>query len=108
MALCKLKLNPDKTEFIVFGSKVQLQKLSSYFPVNILGSLLHPADIVTNPGVWFDADFYLSEHVKKTCKAYFLQKSDLCRIKQYLTQEVAVLAVNALVSSRLDYLTLCL
>ena len=28
---------------------------------------------------------------------------DLCRIRQYLTPEVAVLAVNTLVSSRLDY-----
>ena len=28
---------------------------------------------------------------------------DLCRIRQYLTPEVAVLAVNALVSSHLDY-----
>ena len=48
MALSKLKLNPDKTEFIIFGSKAQCQKLSSQFLVNILGSLLHPADIVKN------------------------------------------------------------
>ena len=33
---------------------------------------------------------------------------DLRRIRQYLTPEVAVLAANALVSSRLDYCKLCL
>ena len=38
-----------------------------------------------------------------TCKACFLQRRDLCRIRQYLTPEVAVLAANALVSSHLDY-----
>ena len=69
MAVGKLKFNPDKTEFIVFVSKAQHKKLSSHFPVNVLGSLLHPADIVKNLGVWFDADFSFSEHVKKTCKA---------------------------------------
>ena len=53
----KLKLNPEKTEFIVFGSKAQHQKISSHFPVSILGSLLHPVDSVRNLGVWFDADF---------------------------------------------------
>ena len=33
----------------------------------------------------------------------FLQMRDLRRIRQYLTPEVAVLAANAFVSSRLDY-----
>ena len=103
MSLSKLKLNPEKTEFIVFGSKAQRQKISSHFPVSILGSLLHPVDSVRNLGVWFDADFSFSEHIKRTCKACFLQMRDLRRIRKYLTSEVAVLAANALVSSRLDY-----
>ena len=53
--------------------------------------------------MWFDAEFSFSEHVKRNCKACFLQMCDLCRIRQYLTPEVAVLVANALVSSRLDY-----
>ena len=103
MSLSKLKLNPEKTEFIVFGSKAQRRKISSHFPLSILGSLLHLVDSVRNLGVWFDAEFSFSEHVKRTCKACFLQMRDLRRIRQYLTPEVAVLAANALVSSRLDY-----
>ena len=92
MYLSKLKLNPEKTEFVVFGSKAQHQKISSHF--SILGSLLHPVDSVRSLGVWFDAEFSFSEHVKMR---------DLCRIRQYLTPEVAVLTANALVSSCLDY-----
>ena len=103
MSLSELKLNPEKNEFIVFGSKAQHQKISSHFPVSILVSLLHPVDSVRNVGVWFDAEFSLSEHVKRTCKACFLQMLDLRRIRQYLTPEVAVLAANGLVSSRLDH-----
>ena len=103
MSLSKLKLNPEKTEFIVFGSKAQCQKISSNFPVSILGSLLHPVDSVRNLGVWFGAEFSFSEHVKRTCNACFLQMRDLRRIRSYLTPEVAVLAANALVNSRLDY-----
>ena len=106
MYLSKLKLNPEITEFIVFGSKAQRQKISSHFAVSILGSLLHPVDSVRNLGVWFDAEFSFSEHVKRTCKACFLQMRDLRRIRQYLTPEVAVLAGNALVSSRLRLLQL--
>ena len=62
MSLSKLKLNLDKYEFIVFGSKAQHQNLSSHFPVNIVGNLLHPSDIVRNFGLWLDAD-YFSGHI---------------------------------------------
>ena len=103
MSLSKLMLNPEKTEFIVFGSKAQRQKISSHFPVSILGSLLHQVDSFRNLGVWFDAEFSFSEHVKRTCKACFLQMCGLHKIRQYLSPEVAVLAANPLVSSHLDY-----
>ena len=36
MSASKLKLNPDKTEFIVLGSKRQRDKLKVYFPTTIL------------------------------------------------------------------------
>ena len=42
----------------------------------------------------------MSRRLAKTC---FLQMRDFRRIRQYLAPEVAVLAANALVSSRLDY-----
>ena len=101
MSLSKLKLNPDKTEFIVFGSKVQHQKISSQFPVSILCRLLRSVDSVRNLGMWFDAEFFFSELVKRNLQS--VQMHDLHRIRQYLTPEVAVLAANALVSSHLDY-----
>ena len=41
----KLKLNPNKTEFIVFGAKDRDKWLSDTFPVNILGHCLSPTAI---------------------------------------------------------------
>ena len=46
MSASKLKLNPDKTEFIIFGSKRQRDKLKSYFPATILGNPPCPAESV--------------------------------------------------------------
>ena len=40
MSTSKLKLNPDKTEFIIFGSKRQRDKLKACFPIDILGNSL--------------------------------------------------------------------
>ena len=99
----KVKLNPDKTEFIVFGSKSQRIKLNHSFPVNILGNLISPKDAVRNLGVWLDSDFSFSGHVMKVCKACFAHVRDLKRLRGHLTDEAALMAANALVGSRLDY-----
>ena len=103
LSVNKLKLNPDKTEFILFGSKNVCTKLGKFFPVNILGTLLSPAEAIRNLGVWFDSDFSFSCHVRNICKACFVHIRDLRRLRGYLTREAALLAANALVGSRLDY-----
>ena len=61
----KLKLNPDKTEFILFGSRNARTKLSKFFPVNILGYLLSPVDAIRNLGVWFDSHIVLFIYMSK-------------------------------------------
>ena len=57
MSASKLKLNRDKTEFILFGSKKQIEWLKACFQIDILGNPLHPTESVRNLGVWFDSDF---------------------------------------------------
>ena len=103
MLTSKLKLNPDKTEFILFGSKKQRERLNACFPIDILGNPLHPTESVRNLGVWFDSDFSFSKHVQNVCKACFSQLRDFRNIRQFLTQDAAVSVANAFVSSRLDY-----
>ena len=75
MSASKLKLNPDKTEFILFGSKKQKERLNECFP-DILGNHLHPTKSVRNLGVWFDSDFSFSKHVQNVCKGCFSQLRD--------------------------------
>ena len=103
MGCNKLKLNPDKTEFILFGSGLQRSKLARCFPVDILGSKLCPTDLVRNLGVLFDSSFTFSHHVSSVCKACSIHLRDLRRIRRHLPKPVAVVLANALVSSKLDY-----
>ena len=50
----KLKLNPDKTEFILIGSQRNCNQLLRQFPINILGNQVSPAQSVRNLGVVFE------------------------------------------------------
>ena len=85
MSTSKLKLNPDKTEFIIFGSKRQRDKLKACFPINILGNPICPVGSVKNLGVWFDSDLSLSKHVQNVCKSCFVKLCDFRHVRWFLT-----------------------
>ena len=103
MPISKFKLNPDKTEFISFGSKTQRDKLKVCFPINILGNPLCPVGSIKNLGVWFDSDLSLSKHVQNVSKSCCVKLGDFRHVRRILTNDVSVLVANALVSRWLDY-----
>ena len=99
----KLKLNPDKTEFILFGTKSQRAKMADCFPVDVLGNEISPTEKARNLGVVFDSDFSFSNQVVSVCKSCFVGLRDLRRIRRNLSKRNTITLANALVSSRLDY-----
>ena len=68
----KLKLNPDKTEFILFDSPSQHASLAGCFPVDILGSKLCPTELVRNLQVFFDSGFTFSKRVASVSLVLFI------------------------------------
>ena len=59
----KLKLNRDKTGFIVIGDDQIRRSLKSSFPVSLLGKIMEPMELVKNLGVILDAE----NSMQKTC-----------------------------------------
>ena len=103
MSANKLKFNPEKTEFILIGSKNNRKQLLPHFPINIIGNQVSPAQSVRNLGVVFDSNFSFSDHVSQVIKSTRVHARDLYRIRPLLDLNTSVLLANALVSSRLDY-----
>lgn len=103
MSANKLKLNPDKTEFLLIGHERQRSKYLAMFPVDLLGVQTGPAKTARNLGVIFDKNFSFRSHVSAVCKSCRYHIRDLRRIRRYLTLDSAKLLAHALVSSRLDY-----
>ena len=94
----KLKLNPDKTERIIIGTKQR-----NHFPVKQLDSDTFPLDTVRNLGVVFDSDFNFRQHISQVCKSCFYHIRDLRRIRRHISISAAKTISTALISSRLDY-----
>ena len=97
----KLKLNPEKTEFIIIGDRQARESLINKFPTHLLGNSISPTDIVKNLGVTFDSGNTFTSHIT-TCACYYHLK-DLRRIRKFPSVDNAALLANSMINSRLDY-----
>ena len=85
-----LKLNPDKTELLLIGSKNNCIQLLSHFPVNILGNQVSLAQSVKNLGVVFDSNLALLDHVSQFIKSSRVHARGLYRICHILNLKTSV------------------
>ena len=104
----KLKLSPDKTEFLLIGKEQQQSKYLFMFPIELFSVKTNPAKSAWNLGVIFNKTFSFCWHISAVCSSCFYHMQDLQRIRCHLDLESAKLPATALVSSHLDYCNLLL
>ena len=97
-----LKLNPDKTEFIMFGYKNQLVKCTTSY-VTISDSTIPNSPSVKYLGVTLDENLNLKEHILSKCRKGNANFVRICNIWEYLTKDACTTLVLGLCISHLDY-----
>ena len=97
-----LKLNPDKTKFIMFGYRNQLDKCKTSY-VTISGSTIPKSPSVKYLGVTLDENLNLKEHILTKCRTAMANFVRICNIQQYLTTDACSTLVLGLCISHLDY-----
>ena len=98
MSTIKLKLNPDKTEFLLIENEWQQSKFLSLFPTELLVIQTYPAKSAGNHGVMFDINVTFHWYISAVCSSCFYHMWDLQHIHRHLDLDSA----TTLVSSRLD------
>ncbi len=96
-----LKLNNDKTEFIVIGTRQQRSKIDIPH-ININGIDIAPTSTVHTLGLMFDSEMSMKAHVSSINRSTYPQLKNLRAIKPFLDMEVANTAAYAFVSFHLD------
>ena len=102
MNATKLRMNPDKTEFIYFGSKAQLSN-SRINTVDVCGDKIKISNSVTYLGAFLDETLSFKSHVNKKCQAAMINFVKIRKIRQFLSQEACATLVLGLIMSHLDY-----
>ena len=99
-----LKLNDQKTEVIVFGSRYHINKLcDTDLSVKVGSERIKPVSSVRNLGVFQDQHLTMKPHMMKVSKSCYFNIHRISRIRAYLTEKATKTLVNALVTSKLDY-----
>ncbi|XP_039753361.1 uncharacterized protein LOC120628806 [Pararge aegeria] len=98
-----LVLNPSKSKYILFGSAKQLYKLRSGVSIDIEGCAIERVCKARNLGLLMDADLRFEEHLAEVVRNCFYRLKILYKVRQYLSVEVRLQLVEALVLSKLNY-----
>ena len=70
MVVDKLKLNEEKTEFMLTWTHRQLSKVRTD-SLLVAGTVVSSVSEARNLGVWFDSKFQFQTHINKPCQSAF-------------------------------------
>ena len=102
MSKCKLKLNGEKTEFMVITSPYY-RNVVKQVSLNISDVDIMQAQRVRNLGVMFDTVMNMRPQITNICKCANYYLRCIGSVRKYLTDDSAALLIHSFVSSRLDY-----
>ena len=92
----------DKTEFIAFGTRQQLNKLC-FNEINVCGETIRAVPTVRNLGVYLDQELKMKDHVYQIVKSSYIDIRKIRSIKKFLSKDSLKPLVQCFILTRLDY-----
>jgi hypothetical protein len=99
----RLKMNESKTEFIIFGSRQQLNKLASRNSLNVSGTTVTTSDSIKYLGVYLDKNLNFKKQITTKCRTASYNLFRIKKVRKYLTEHACNTLVLGLVVVHLDY-----
>ena len=97
-----LKLNDDKTEFLMIGTPQQLTKVTTT-SIKIGLDSIQKSEAARNLGFYYDAHMKSTTHINKLCSTLYLTLKNIAKIRHKIDMDTTRILVQALVTSKLDY-----
>ena len=91
-----LKLNEDKTEFLVVHPKHR--QTPPVHSITVGNDNIEPSECARNIGVVFDHNLNMDRQITSTCRSAFLHISNIRKVRKYLPQHAAETVVHELVT----------
>ena len=101
MIMNKLKINDDKTEFLLISSSRSSVHLDRQLTIG--SSTISLSSSCRNLGVMFDEHMKMDSQVNNICKNMLFHLRNISSIRSTLSDSAAAQLIHSLVTSRLDY-----
>ena len=98
----QLKLNDNKTEIVLIGSRQQLQHLPD-INIHIGNETVKPVNKARNLGIIFDSNMNLNDQINHVCKKANHQLIKIKQLRKYLSKKDTETLVHAFITSSIDY-----
>ena len=95
-----LKINQDKTEFIIFSCKSDQY---NHLSINVGSEIIHPNKSVKILGITLDSNMNMQQDLVNTCRSSNMHIRKINSIRKYLSKESTLTLIIATVLMRLDY-----
>jgi len=102
MAINKLMVNPEKTEFFIAASEYYYGRLQHH-NLHLGDVIISPTRSVRNLGAVFDCHMKMDEHVAQLTRSLNFHIRNLARIRRFLDFDSCHHAVRSLILAKLDY-----
>ena len=97
-----LKLNDDKTKFMIIGTHAQLDKVN-VSEIVVRQAKVPAVTIIRKVGTWLDTNLTMSAYINETCQVAIYHLYNIKRISRYLSYDDRKSIVEANIMSRIDY-----
>ena len=97
-----LKLNENKTEFLLLVTKHQLSSVGT-LEIKIGKDCIKSVSCARNLGFWMDSGLKTKTHINKLVSTLHQSLKGIAKIRQLVDKETCQTMIQVLITSRLDY-----
>ena len=98
----RMKLNPKKTEFIIFGSSTQLGKCAME-QINVCGTEVKKCELTCYLGAWLNATLNFKHYTNIKCHTALANVKKIWLIRNLLDRESCEILICSLILCHLNY-----
>ena len=103
MACNLLRMNDDKTEIMLVGTKAKLKSVPQTSSLTVSGSTIPFSYKIRNLWVYLYSNLSMDQHVNLLYRSVFLELRRIGHLRRHLTVDATKKLVSAFVLSKLDY-----
>ena len=101
MTVNKLKLNDEKTEFLIMTSKFHQHKIHDH-QIKVDTASIPASESARNLGIVFDKNLCMEDQIRRICQSVYFHIRNVNSIRKILSNETAATIIHALITSRID------